>query len=155
MFFSRCNEVFRGAICPRCHKQFYICRHCDRGHVYCCRRCSSLSRFEKCRVYRQRHRQSEEGQKDHRDRERKRRRRKILGREIVVDQAYKQVVSSARVSAPMRVAAALAAIGSIGKEETNDGELFCEFCGRRSKFVYFCDGTGRWRERGRILRYPR
>lgn len=115
MFLSRCGEVFKGAICPRCQKQFFICRHCDRGQVYCCRKCSSLSRFEKCRIYRQRYRQSKEGQKDHRDRKRERRRRKILSHEIVGDQTYKEMVSSGMVFAPKRLADVLAVIGRVGK----------------------------------------
>jgi hypothetical protein len=48
----RCEEVLRGRTCPRCHKKFFICRHCDRGHVYCCKQCSEASRCEKCRGYR-------------------------------------------------------------------------------------------------------
>lgn len=152
---SRCGEVFRGAICPRCKKTFFICRHCDRGHVYCCKRCSVKTRCEKCRRYRRRYRQSVEARKDHCDRERERRRRKILGKENVGDHAYEVRLQSARVSAPVRMAAALAAISSFGEEEVQNDEVCCEFCGRRARFVYFGDGSVRQRNRCRVFRFSR
>ncbi len=150
---SRCGEVLRGAICPRCRKTFYICRHCDRGHVYCCKQCFEESRKEKCRVYRERYRQSEGMRKYHRDRERDRRRELILGKKIVVDHTYEEGGESARVSTPVRMTAALAVLSSIGEEEIQDDEVCCEFCGRRAKFVYFGDGSTRRRNRGRVFRF--
>lgn len=33
--------------CVRCHCQVIICRHCDRGNVYCADQCAELSRLEK------------------------------------------------------------------------------------------------------------
>jgi hypothetical protein len=151
---SRCGRVFRGAICPRCKKTFYICRHCDRGHVYCCRGCSKYSRCENCRVYRRRHRKSTSGQRDHRDREKGRRRRKILGKENVGDHTYEEGLQTAMVSAPVRMAVALAVIGSVGGEETNnDDEVCCEFCGRRARYVYFGNGSTQQRKRGRVFRF--
>ena len=148
-----CCEVFRGCTCPRCFKKFFICRHCDRGHVYCCRQCSIRSRYEKCQVYRRRHRRSLEGREDHRDRERSRRRRLILGKEIVVDQTSDQGVKSARVSALMRMTAEVAVIGSIGEEEARDEEIYCAICGRPGSFVRFEDATRR-REGGGVVFHP-
>jgi hypothetical protein len=135
----RCEEVLRGRTCPRCHKKFFICRHCDRGHVYCCKQCSQASRCEKCRVYRRRHRQSPLGKADHRDRERARRRRLILGKETVGDQTSGGGVASARVSARVRMAAVSAVISGIRKEETRYEQTCCEMCGRPGRYVYFGD----------------
>jgi len=149
---SRCGEVLRGAICPRCQKTFYICRHCDQGHVYCSRQCFLMSRAAKCRGYRRRYRQSPEGRADHRDRERSRRRARILGKEIVVDQGYEEGVRSARVSARVRLAAALAVLSRASEENKNGTEVCCSFCGRRGEFVFFGEGTRRNRDRGRIFR---
>ncbi len=149
----RCVSVFRGAICPRCQKRFYICRHCDRGHVYCCRQCSMASRREKCRKYRRIYRQSEEGKKDHRDRERSRRRRQVLDAKSVGDQRSGGGYSSAKVSPRVRMVAAVAAIGSARGEVTKDEYVYCELCGRRSKWIYFGDGTMRARKRGLVFRY--
>ncbi|MCP4602132.1 MAG: hypothetical protein GY847_16715 [Proteobacteria bacterium] len=148
-----CSEIFRGAICPRCKKTFFVCRRCDRGHVYCCRQCSATSRLEKCRVYRKQYRRSKKGRKNNSDRERDRRRQLILGKEIVGDHSYKVRSKPAMVSAPVRMSAVLAAIGGASGEETKDGEVCCEFCGRRARFVYFGDGSTQQRKHGTVFRY--
>jgi hypothetical protein len=154
MFESRCTEVFRASICPRCQKTFYICRRCDRGHVYCCRQCFFRNRCEKCRVYRRAYRQSPEGREDHRERERaRRRRRRSLEKESVGDQGYEEGSVSATVSTRVRMAAAVAVIGGTFGEETADEYVYCEMCGRRAEFVYFGDGTRREWNRRRVFRY--
>ena len=150
---SRCGEVFRAAICPRCQKTFYICRHCDRGHVYCCRQCFRRSRCEKCRRYRRLYRQSPEGREDHREREKERRRRRALGKKSVGDQGYAERSESATVSSRVYMAAAVAVISGTGGEETADDYVYCEMCGRRAKFVYFGDGTRHQWNRRRVFRY--
>jgi len=71
-------ECLRLARCPRCQRQFAICSHCDRGHVYCGPLCSLGARRDSLRRARRRHRRSPEGRLDHRDRERARRRRQRL-----------------------------------------------------------------------------
>ena len=70
--------LWRLAGCPRCLGVFAICSHCDRGHVYCGRRCSEGARRDSRRRARRRHRRSPEGRLDHRDRERERRQRRRL-----------------------------------------------------------------------------
>jgi len=132
-----CGEVLRGRICPKCKKQFFICRHCDRGHVYCCRQCSIRSRREKCRHYRRRHRSSLEGRLDHRDQQRARRRR-LSGREKTVgDHTSGGSIKSARVSAQTRLVAMVAALSSVSEEDSRDAQTRCEFCGRPGDFVRF------------------
>ncbi|MCP4606070.1 MAG: hypothetical protein GY847_37095 [Proteobacteria bacterium] len=153
MKLSRREEIFRGAICPRCKKTFYICRRCDRGHVYCSKQCAYASRVEKCRVYRERYRHGEKMREYHRNRERERRREIILGKRKRGDHTYGARGESAKVSVPVRMVAALAAIGSVGGEETKDGEVCCEFCGRRAIFVYFGDGSTRQRKQGTVFRH--
>jgi hypothetical protein len=59
------------------------------------------------------------------------------------------------VSARVRMAAALAVISSIGEEKIKDDEVSCEFCGRRSRFVYFGDGSVRQQKQGRVFRFSR
>ncbi len=150
---SRCGEVFRGAICPRCKRTFFICRHCDRGHVYCCKECSAVSRLENCRIYRARYRSDEEVREYLREQERNRRRGGVSAGRNRGDHTYEEEFQSARVSAPVRMAAALAVIGSVGGEEIQDDEVCCEFCGRKARFVYFGDGSTLRRNRGRVFRY--
>ena len=150
---GRCEEVLRGRTCPRCHKKFFICRHCDRGHVYCCKQCSQASRCEKCRIYRRRHRQSPLGRADHRDCERARRRRLILGKETVVDQTSGGAVASARVSARVRMAAVSAVIGGIFEEETRYEKTCCEMCGRLGRYVRFGNDMFERRKRKSKMRF--
>ena len=148
----RCGEVLRGAICPRCRNRFYICRHCDRGHVYCCRRCSVESRREKCCGYRRLHRSSVEGREDHRNRERASRRRRKNKGKVVGDQGFEKRGESENVSTRERMVAGVAAIGSACAKEHTDEFVYCEICGCRSRWVYFGDGTTRSRNRSRVFR---
>jgi len=55
----------------------------------------------------------------------------------VGDQSSAVAFRSATVSALMRMAAMSAAIGRVGKEEFEDGTVYCDFCGRPGIFVYF------------------
>ena len=84
--------------CPGCQSVFAICRHCDRGHVYCGTACSSEARFASLRRARRRHRRSPEGRLDHRDRERDRRRRRLLDAARVGDHPSAAPVHSGSVT---------------------------------------------------------
>ena len=46
--------------CARCHRQVIVCRHCDRGQIYCSGDCPEIARKESlhraCRVYQSSHR---------------------------------------------------------------------------------------------------
>lgn len=143
------GEVLIGRICPRCKRQFWICRHCDRGHVYCGYGCSTQARAEKCRVYQKRYRRSLEGRLDHRDAQRAWRRQKSVG-----DQSSLFSKASARVSAPTRLSAWLAAMAAVGGEDTDHEEKHCTICGRPGVWVRFSDyGSKERRESsGRRLR---
>lgn len=66
----------RLATCPRCNTRFYICRSCDRGHVYCSEECSNGAREDSLRAIRQRYRESDLGKEKHKRAERRRRRRR-------------------------------------------------------------------------------
>ena len=137
-----CGEVLRGRICPKCQRQFFICQHCDRGHVYCCRECSIRSRREKCRSYRRRHRTSLEGRLDHRDQQRYRRQRISIKEKTVGDHTSEGGIKSARVSAQTRIVAMVAALSSVGEEDSSDVQTRCDFCGRPGDFVRFGQAKG-------------
>ncbi len=135
---GECGEVLIGRICPRCQKQFLICRHCDRGHVYCGYLCSTLARAEKCRAYQKHYRENSEGyREDHRADQRDRRRQKNVG-----DQSSMFSTRSARVSTPVRLSAWFAAMTTFGGEDTDDEESCCSICGRQGVFVRFTDFGG-------------
>jgi hypothetical protein len=92
------EHTARLARCPRCEAPFSICKHCDRGHVYCGPRCSALARSESLRRARRRHRQSPEGRLDHRDRERDRRQRQRREAARVGDHPSAPQACSAKVA---------------------------------------------------------
>ena len=35
--------------CARCHRQVLVCRHCDRGHIYCFDGCAAIAHGESSR----------------------------------------------------------------------------------------------------------
>lgn len=94
------STPFRLARCRRCQVLFALCRHCDRGQVYCGPGCSVPARTECLRRARRRHRQSPEGRLDHRDRERERRRRRRLEAARVGDHPSAPPSPSVTVESP-------------------------------------------------------
>ena len=76
------EERLRQRFCPGidCLRIFWICRHCDRGHTYCSRRCWKRTRTQRHRIANRRHQRSPEGRDDHRDRSRVYRARRRLRR---------------------------------------------------------------------------
>lgn len=85
--------------CGWCKAEFWICRSCDRGHRYCSKWCSGEARAESVRRARLKHRYSEEGKGDHRDRERLRRARLDESPACVGDQSSNHVEDLANLAA--------------------------------------------------------
>jgi len=148
-------EELRARRCPRCLRVFLICRSCDRGHVYCSRRCSERARRESLRIIRRRHARSPEGRLDTRDRQRAwRRRQALLRRQTVTDPT-----SPPRGGAPMLTPRAAVATSGVAisepaeKEREHDEESYeaspdrsrrsgtslqesrCAICGRKGWIV--------------------
>ena len=59
------DRVARLFLCARCRDQVLLCSHCDRGHQYCSRECSSLSRRERRRETAERYQSSRGGRLKH------------------------------------------------------------------------------------------
>jgi hypothetical protein len=57
--------------CARCHGQVRICRRCDRGNIYCGRRCSGAARIESLRAAGKRYQVSPKGRMNHALRQRR------------------------------------------------------------------------------------
>ena len=62
--------------CPRCKKRVFICRCCDRGHVYCSPECSRAARRASLRRAGERYRKTLRGRLNHARRQERYRRRK-------------------------------------------------------------------------------
>ena len=130
------ETILRVGICPKCKKVFAVCRRCDRGQVYCGKRCSLEARREVRRKSQRLYRQTPWGRKDHRDNERDRRERRRNETRSVGVRSSAMVGGSVRVTSPVLYAAALASRGSNGGE-FNHEEPCCGICGRPGRFVRF------------------
>jgi hypothetical protein len=64
-------------VCNHCNVEFYICRKCYRGHVYCSSRCRSQVQLKAHRKAQSRYRTSDKGRQAHCHNEKMRRMGKI------------------------------------------------------------------------------
>jgi hypothetical protein len=69
--------------CAHCQSQSIICRHCDRGHIYCSAICAQIARQIAHRAADQRYQDTRKGQHKHAERQRRYRERQ---KEKVTDQ---------------------------------------------------------------------
>lgn len=63
--------------CLRCHIQVFICRHCDRGNVYCSSNCALAARKKSLRAAGLRYQQTMQGKRKHAQRQYRYRQREI------------------------------------------------------------------------------
>jgi hypothetical protein len=62
--------------CARCRCQVVICSHCDRGNIYCGKRCSQAARRQSRREAGRRYQETRRGRFSHAERQRRYRRRR-------------------------------------------------------------------------------
>ena len=62
--------------CARCRCQVVICSHCDRGNIYCGKRCSQAARRQSVQAAGRRFQKSRRGRFAHAERQRRYRRRR-------------------------------------------------------------------------------
>lgn len=63
-------------LCARCRSQVFVCRRCDRGHIYCIGTCAQEARRSRQREARRRHQATPRGRVMHADRNRRYRARR-------------------------------------------------------------------------------
>jgi len=51
--------------CALCHAQAVICTYCDRGHIYCSKKCSQAVRIKSCREAETRYQLTPGGRRKH------------------------------------------------------------------------------------------
>ena len=135
-----CSTVFRQRVCqfPPCSGVFYLCRHCDRGQLYCSSRCREKSRRLQRREANRRYEQSlgDEGRLDHRQRQREYRQR-LKAR--VTDQSSLPSSPCVNLSVrptPARVEApAVVEFRPSSREAIRAGWVVCQICGRRGLWI--------------------
>ena len=117
------NPTARLFHCARCHCQVVICRHCDRGNVYCANGCADQARSASLRRAAKRYRSTRRGRHRNADRQRRFRARQ---REKVTHQG------SPAVAGLVLLQSALIARGS-DQEDTRHRMktvIYCHFCQR-------------------------
>ena len=73
-----CSDVLLIELeCNHCNVEFYICRKCYRGHLYCSSRCRSEAQLKAHRKAQSRYRTSDKGREAHSRNEKMRRMGKI------------------------------------------------------------------------------
>jgi len=63
-------------LCARCRSQVFVCRRCDRGHIYCIGTCAQEARRRRQREARRRYQATPRGRVMHADRNRRYRARR-------------------------------------------------------------------------------
>lgn len=141
----RCDKEknsLRKYYCKRCKCEVLICRHCDRGNIYCNSGCARISRAESKNAARRTYEMSDRGKANHAARQKKCRDNK----KSVTDQGSnpEEVVPS---SPSVSETAVKEAQGTENPEVLSPGSLIhevrprlsricCHFCGRRGVGYY-------------------
>ena len=109
--------------CARCRCQVAICSHCDRGNIYCGKRCSETARRQSQREASKRYQKTRRGRLAHAERQRRycqRRRKKVTHQGSLPVLADETLPTESRTSARR---------GEVPAEVPGDG-IRCNFCGR-------------------------
>jgi hypothetical protein len=109
--------------CARCHCQVVICSHCDRGNIYCGKRCSRTARRQSRRKASGRYQKTRRGRFAHAERQRRycqRRRAKVTHQGSPPDVADETLPTESRTS-PQQAQSPAAVPGDV---------IRCDLCGR-------------------------
>ena len=117
------NPSARMFHCARCHCQVIVCRHCDRGNVYCANGCADHARTDSLRRAAKRYRSTRPGRHSNADRQRRFRARQ------------KQKVTHQGSPPVIRLALLLRALNArkSDQEDTRNRTgtvIYCHFCQR-------------------------
>jgi len=109
--------------CARCHCQVVICSHCDRGNIYCGKRCAQAARRQSRRAGGRRYQNTRRGRRCHAERQRRYRQRQ---RAKVTHQGSLPVVPDETLPAESEPSVRRSDFPALDRA---DG-IRCHFCGR-------------------------
>ena len=109
--------------CTRCRCQVVICSHCDRGNIYCGKRCSQTARHQSQREAARRYQRTYRGRLAHAARQRRYRQRR---RQKVTHQGSPREVADETLPTESSTSAQQ---GESPATVPGDG-IRCDFCGR-------------------------
>jgi len=109
--------------CARCHCQVVICSHCDRGNIYCGKRCAQAARRQSLQEASGRYQNTRRGRRCHAERQRRyrqRRRAKVTHQGSPPVMADETLPAESQTSAPRSDSLVM---------DRADG-IPCHFCGQ-------------------------
>ena len=132
--------------CARCHCQVIICRHCDRGNVYCANGCAEQARSDSLRRAAKRYRSTRHGRHSNADRQR---RFRAHQKQKVTHQG------SPAVTGPVLLQSALnrRKRGQEAARHRTETAIYCHFC-QRECTPYLRNDFLRPTQRGKPRRLP-
>jgi hypothetical protein len=104
--------------CVRCHCQVTICSHCDRGNIYCGKRCALAAREESLRAAGKRYQSARGGRFKHAERQR---RYRSQGKKVT-HQGSAEPPANDSLSTRSETPESVVVI--------EDEAIYCHFCGR-------------------------
>ncbi len=106
--------------CVRCRHQVVICSHCDRGNIYCGRKCAQEARRESLRAAGRRYQRSRRGRLTHAERQSRyrNRRKKVTHQGSSLPLLHDSLVDASKVSVRQNPRA------------VSPDKVRCDFCGR-------------------------
>jgi len=107
--------------CQLCHKQVFICRHCDHGNIYCSQVCSEIARSASTRAAEARYQQTYQGKLNHAKRQRDYRARQDLETKKVTDHG------SNNISLDDVIPSGTTEVNKI-EVVPNKRKFYCDFC---------------------------
>jgi hypothetical protein len=109
--------------CARCRCQVVICSHCDRGNLYCGKRCSQAARRQSVQAAGRRFQKSRRGRFAHAERQHRYRRRR---RQKVTHQGSPPGIPDETLPAESRTSAERGEVPAT----VSAGGIRCHLCGR-------------------------
>ncbi len=123
--------LLRKAECQWCYRIFHVCRRCWRGQTYCSKECSIAGARQSHRKAQKKYRETEEGQKAHREAERRRRIRKI--KKTVDDGTSTPPINRYTISSLYRQTNA--GVHNLHFKALRGRKKVCHYCGRSGVVV--------------------
>lgn len=108
--------------CCRCEKATYICSHCDRGQMYCSRRCRDEARRECVREAGARYQRTRRGREKHARRQQRYRDRQSSGEKVTHHPCRSEATASTVVACGIPSICATT-------QHAPTAQPRCDFCG--------------------------
>ena len=128
--------------CARCRRQVVICSHCDRGNIYCGKRCSETARRQSQREAGRHYQKTRRGRFAHAERQRRYRQRR---RQNATHQGSPPAIADETLSAESRTPARRVELPAARREAVFRSDIFdanCGTCSPSCNLIFVSARTG-------------